>query len=127
MKITQIVMIGLVSAVLSIVLKEKKPEMSLFIGLAAGIIIFLIVLSGILPVINLIEELTAQAHVNQIYLNIVLKILGIAYLTEFASQILKDANETNIASKVEFGGKVLILLQAVPVVKALMELVINII
>lgn len=126
MNIVQIVMLGLVAALLSIILKEQKPELSMMIALVTGLIIFIFAVDKLLPVFDVLKSLSEKAHVDRLYLGIILKIVGIAYITEFTAQILKDADENSIASRVEFGGKVLILLQALPVVTALVDMVLKI-
>lgn len=126
MDIAHIVMLGLIAALLSIVLKEQKPELSMIIALVTGIIIFIFTVDKLLPVLDILKNISEKAHVDKLYLGITLKIVGIAYITEFAAQILKDAEENSIASRVEFGGKVLILLQALPILTALVDTVLNI-
>ena len=60
-----------------------------------------------------------------VYLNTLLKIMGIAYLAEFGSQICRDAGEGVIAGKVEFAGKLLILVMALPLLAAVLETILN--
>lgn len=126
MDIGRIVMLGLVAALLSIVLKKQRPEVSMMIALVTGIIIFIFVVDKLLPVLDILRSLSEKAHIDKLYMGITLKIIGIAYITEFAAQILRDAEENSIASRIEFGGKVLILLQALPILTALIDTVLNI-
>ena len=61
-----------------------------------------------------------------VYIGIVLKILAIAYLSTFCSEICKDAGATSIASKVEFAGKILILALAIPILMAVLNSILQI-
>ena len=127
MEIFQIVAIGIIAAILSVLIKNKKPEIGMYIGLVAGIIIFLFMVPRIQSVIEILGRLSNRINIDSIYLSIVLKIVGIAYIAEFGAQICRDAGEGVIASKIEFAGKILIMVMAVPILVSLMDLIINII
>ena len=57
---------------------------------------------------------------------ILIKITGIAFLTEFGVSICKDSGETAIASKIDLGGKILIISMSIPIITALLETVVRI-
>ena len=80
-------------------------------------------LSGI---ITLLQDLANKTNVSSNFLKILLKITGIAILTEFAVSICKDSGESAIASKVDIGGKVIIISMSIPIIQALLETVIKI-
>ncbi len=125
MEIFQIVAIGLVATILSVLIKNEKPEIGMYISLVAGIIIFLFIVTKLQSVIGILSQLSNKINIDSIYLSIILKIVGIAYIAEFGSQICKDAGEGVMASKIEFAGKVLIMIMAVPILAALMDLIVN--
>lgn len=125
MEIFQIVAIGLVAAVLALLVKNQKPELGIYISLAAGIFIFIFVIAKLQSVIEILNQLTTKMNIEDIYLSTILKIVGIAYIAEFGAQVCKDAGEGVIASKIEFAGKVLIMVMAVPIMVSLMDLIIN--
>lgn len=74
---------------------------------------------------NMLQKMAVQAHVQTIYLETILKIIGIAYIAEFGAQISKDAGQGAIASKIELGGKILILAMAIPILTALIETILG--
>jgi len=76
--------------------------------------------------VNFLQTLSNKANIDIVYLDTVFKILGIAYLTSFCSEICKDAGESSIASKVEFAGKILILTLAIPILMAVMQTILKI-
>jgi len=127
MEIFQIVAIGLIAAILSVLIKNQKPEISIYIGLTTGIFIFIFVATKLQSVIEILNNLVTEINIDDIYLSTILKIVGIAYIAEFGAQVCKDAGEGVIASKIEFGGKVLIMVMAVPILVSLMDLIINIV
>lgn len=92
-----------------------------------GCAIFLFLVDQIYTVISMIEKMAINAKVNLIYVETILKIIGIAYIAEFAAQISKDAGQGSIASKIEMGGKILILAMAVPILTVLIETIIRLI
>lgn len=81
----------------------------------------------IYQIIFMIQKLAANAKVNVIYVETILKIIGIAYIAEFAAQITKDAGQGAIASKIELGGKILILAMAIPILTVMIETIIRLI
>lgn len=63
---------------------------------------------------------------NGQFLGILLKITGIAFLTEFAVSVCKDSGETAIASKVDLGGKVIIIAISIPIISSLLETIVKV-
>ncbi len=125
MDIIQIVGLGLVATILALTIKEQKPIFAFMIALVTGIIIFLFLIGKISEVIRILERMAIQANINMIYLETILKIIGIAYIAEFGAQITRDAGQGAIASKIELAGKVLILVMAVPILTVIIETVIS--
>ncbi|MGF7185826.1 stage III sporulation protein AD [Desulfitispora alkaliphila] len=127
MDILQIVGLGIVATVLIIIVKREKPELATQLSIVVGVIIFLLVLNKIALVVNVLEELASRANINLFYMNTVLKIIGIAYIAEFGAQVCRDAGENAIATKVEFAGKIIVLVLAIPIMVAILESVIRLI
>ncbi|MEW6242730.1 MAG: stage III sporulation protein AD [Bacillota bacterium] len=127
MELVQIIALCLLSIVLLVLLRKERPELAVLLSLAAGTMVFLLILTRIVAVIQFVTELSVRAGVNMVYLTAVLRVIGIAYITEFGAQVCRDANESAIASKVELAGKVLIILVAVPVIRAVLELLMELI
>lgn len=126
MDMMQIAVIGIVATILIAVIKVYRPEIAIQISIVTGIIIFLLILNKISSVIQLLSEYSEKAGIDISYIKILFKIIGIAYITEFGAEICKDAGENSIASKVELAGKVTIIILAVPIITALLDLIIDI-
>lgn len=126
MEIFQIAGIGILATVIVIILKDTRPEFALYISIVTGVIIFSFVLTKLVYVIDVLRVLSTKANMETTYFSTILKIIGIAYITEFSSQISKDAGEGSIAMKIELGGKVLIMVLAIPILLALMDLILKI-
>lgn len=116
---------GLIAAVLLLVVRQKNAEIGALLSIVAGVVIFLAVVTRIGPVLELFRDLADRAQVNLYYINSILKIIGVAYLAEFGAQICRDAAESALAAKIEMAGKVIILVMAVPIVMAVLEIVLR--
>ncbi|MCU9594084.1 stage III sporulation protein AD [Caldibacillus thermolactis] len=127
MDILQIVGIGLVATFLALILKEQKANIAFLLIVFTGCVIFLFLIDQIYMIIQMIERIAINANVNSVYVETILKIIGIAYIVEFASQITKDAGQGSIASKIEMAGKIVILAMAVPILTILIEMIIKMI
>ena len=125
MEIIQIVGLGLSATILLVVLRGQSPQIAFLLSLLVGVFIFIFLLDKIQVVIYLLQRLSVQAGIEMIFLQTILKIIGIAYIAEFAAQIAKDSGEGSIASKIELAGKVLILVLALPIVQRVIETVLN--
>lgn len=126
MDIIKILGIGLISVILVIIIKQYKPEFAVYISLMAGAAIILLVVSKLTGIVSLLTALSDKAGVNKEFLSILLKITGIAILTEFAVSICKDLGESSIANKVDLGGKIIIISISIPIISSLLENVIEI-
>lgn len=127
MNITQIVAFALVSTFIIVLLKQYKSEYAIYASVIAGAILLLFTLSKVGNVIELLESLVDKVGVNKDFFEILLKITGIAYLVEFASNMCKDAGESAISSKVELAGKILIVTMSIPILSTLLETITQII
>lgn len=121
MEIWQIVGLALIVTVISVVLKQIRPEIALQLTILASASIFIMVMSKIKVIVDLLQNLADQANISSYYLFIVLKIVGVAYLAEFGAQICRDAGEGALASKIELAAKVAVIALAIPIIVAITE------
>lgn len=125
MDIVKIAIAGIIAGVLVIAIKQKQPEIAMQVSMVAGLIIFIYVLDYLVTAINYIRDIIMKYNIPYESITIVLKIIGIAYICEFAVQILKDTGEGSIASKVELAGRVLIIVISLPIITSFMNLVLG--
>lgn len=125
MDILQIVGLGIIATILSLVVKEQKPMFSFILATFTGVMIFLFLIGKISDVIRVLEGLAMKANLNIVYLDTILKIIGIAYIAEFGAQVTRDAGQGSIASKIELAGKVLIMVLAIPILSVIIETIIQ--
>jgi stage III sporulation protein AD len=123
--ILQLVGIGLTATVLIAVLRPKAPQFAMLIGMVAGIILLLNVVESMESVIQTLSDLATAAKVDHSFLATVLKIIGIAYIVEFAAQVARDAQEGALAGKIELAGKVGIVILALPIITGVIETLVH--
>lgn len=121
----QIVGLGLIATFLVTILNEHKSNISLLLTIFVGTVIFLFLIDRIQDIFRMVQTLANEAHVQTVYVETILKIIGIAYIAEFGAQISKDAGQGAIAGKIELGGKILILAMAIPILTALIETILS--
>lgn len=119
--------IGFMGGMLALTVKKDKPEFALLISLVCAIIIAFEVIKGVGNVMGQIDRIIVQCGIDIMYLEVSLKAMGIAYVSQFAAEILRDGGEGAIASKVEMAGKVAILIITVPVLGALLEMCLKVV
>ena len=126
MEILKVVSFALAALFIFVLLGERKKELAVLISIIAGAIIFLALIDKLSDIISFIGTIADKANIDTVYIGIVLKILALAYLSTFCSDICKDAGATSIASKVEFAGKILILALAIPILMAVLNSILQI-
>ncbi|ADL51670.1 stage III sporulation protein AD [Clostridium cellulovorans] len=127
MEITKIVAIALISTFIIIFLKAvKREDLATTISIIVGVSIFFVVIAKLSSLINFLHTIALKANIDYTYLTTVLKIMGIAYLTSFCSDICKEAGAGNIASKVELSGKVFILILTIPIFMGVLDSILEI-
>lgn len=123
MNIIAITGLGITAAALSSVIRRSNSEYGLMLSLCASLLILGAVIAALSPVISLIEELTLLSETENGYISILMKALVICYITQLAADCCRDSGEASIASKVEFAGKIAVLLVAVPLYEGIIEII----
>ena len=124
--VIKIMGIGLLALIIIVILKQYKPEFAIYVSMIAGVLILVLAIQKLTGIINLLQSLANKTYINKSFLSILLKITGIAFITEFAVSICSDAGEKAIASKIEIESKVIIIAMSIPIITSLLELVIEI-
>lgn len=125
MDIFKIIGIGLVGGFLSMTVKGFRREFSVMIGVATAVCILFGIADTLGSVITAFGELTQKSGIDVKYFTIVVKVIGVAYITQFASEVLRDGGEGAVAMKVELAGKVFILGLTLPILTSFLEVCIN--
>lgn len=119
----QIAAIGLAGTLLSLAVRSYRPEFSVYISIACGIILFMTVIAQFSDILSVVSDVFSRSGYANSYFPVLLKILAIAYLTDLISQVCRDAGENGIASKTEMAGKIFILYVSLPVFTSILSMI----
>ncbi len=119
--IIQISMLGIGAVVLALLLKQQKSEYALYLSLTAVILILIFSINRLQVVMDTIQKMEQYTGIDVAMLKILIKLMGITYVAEFASGICKDAGFSAIGSQIEMFAKFSIMAVSVPVLLTLLE------
>ena len=110
---------GFITLIVTVILKEYRREYAFMAVLIGGAIILYMSFDTLTGVIVFLNELSRKSNTQ--FIEILLKITGISILTEYAVSICKDSGESSIASKIDFGGKMLVISISIPIISSTLE------
>ena len=119
MKLTAV---GVTAVVLSAVLRKNTPELALLLALAAGLWMLALAADGLGAAVELMKELARQAGLSEALLEPVMKTVALSILTKLTVELCRSAGEGGVAAFVETAGMVLALAAALPLVRAVAQL-----
>ena len=123
MQILKVVGVGLIGALVAGLLRNEKSELYIFAVIAGGALILIVVLSSMTEVITEFGMLVGKSGVDESLFAGVLKIIGVGYITEYASAICNDYGVSSIANKLQLAGKVSIFFMTMPVLSNLVDVI----
>ena len=126
MNFLQIVAIGIISAMLISLLKQSKPEIAILLGVAVGIIVIILVVDELYEIILSFYNIAEVSGIAGDVFALLLKIVGIGYIAEFSSSVCADSGCKSIGEKILFAAKVVIMIMALPIIKDLFMLIVEI-
>lgn len=112
---------------MALTVKQYRPELAIGVSILTAAAILFMCIPYLASVLVMFENIADESGIESEYIKTVIKIIGTAYIFQFASDICKDAGETSVANKLELGGKIIIIVLSMPILYAILELVNNII
>ncbi|EJY55925.1 stage III sporulation protein AD [Alicyclobacillus hesperidum URH17-3-68] len=125
MHIFQLVGIGLTATVLATILRQHSPQFATLISIFAGAVLLWMVVHSLTGVVQELRGMATDAKISQTFLTTVLKIIGIAYIVEFAAQVARDAGESALGGRIELAGKVGIVVLALPIFTDVVQTIVH--
>jgi len=113
------------ATIVIVVLREQRAEWALLIRIGVGVALFLLLVPDLAQLLSSLIKLSELAQISGTYVALLLKVIGIAYLTMFVAHIAYDANEVGTGWRIELAGKVVILLLAVPLIASIAETILK--
>lgn len=125
MDILKIAAVGIIGAVAAVTVKNWRPELAATVSIAAGIVLLFGIAGNFLEILYRFDKILTECGIAQEYVGLVIKLIGITYITKFACELCRDCGENAIAVKIELAGKTTVMILAVPVLMSFLELVID--
>ena len=123
MEILKISAFALIATIVIVLIKQEKKEIGVTISIFAAVLIAVYGIVKLEDIVNLTFDLSKNAGVNAKYLEIILKVVGIAYIIELTKDVCVDSGETALAGKVEMAGKILIVSSTLPIISGIVEVI----
>ncbi|MCI9532787.1 MAG: stage III sporulation protein AD [Lachnospiraceae bacterium] len=121
MDIVKIAAFGIAGTLLGILLKGQKKEYELFVTLGVSLCIFYFIMSKLELVLSVVNQMQEYVSLDTSYIAILVKMIGITYVSEFSANLCKDAGYQAVAGQIEMFGKLSILVISMPVLLVLLE------
>lgn len=115
--------IAIISSGLIILLKQYKSEYAFAATVVSGIVILSYLIISSADIFEKIEKFFYYGNLNSGDFTILIRCLGICILTKTASEMCRDFGQGSIASKVDFAGKIFILIAAAPLFEKILEII----
>lgn len=125
MNILSICVLAVVAVIIIVMLKPKNGEIALMLGIACSVIILLAIFTQVTQVIETVNNIIAASEISTSYVVILLKVIGICLITEFAVNTCKDAGSQSLASNVSLAGKIMVTLTALPLYSDILNTVLS--
>ena len=127
MEFAKIIVLGIILSVLTVLLKNIKPEYSLICVIVGSIILVMYILSGVQSIFEYFKTIVDRTGVDNVMFSTLLKIIGVGYLIEFSASICNDSGNSSIADKIVLAGKILIFSMGLPIITNLFNLILELI
>lgn len=124
--IIKIVAIGLITCIATIVIKPIRSDYSIFVAIAGGLIIIFLIINYLTGIFGAFKGLVGLSGVDSGLYSLLIKIIGIGYLIEFAAGICADTGNSSLGDKILLGGKIVIMVLALPIVMNIINIIMEI-
>lgn len=124
--IFKIIGLALIITVAVIVVKQTKPELAMLVGVAGSILLFFYIIDLLEQVFGIFSYVLESTNLDSELFIVLLKIIGVGYLTEFSANICSDSGNSAVASKIMLAGKLVIFILAIPIIKSLIDIIVGI-
>ncbi|MBR5498185.1 MAG: hypothetical protein IKV76_09430 [Clostridia bacterium] len=114
---TVVAAVAITASVIYLIVKKSAPEFAIIAEICAVVLVILFVYPYICDIVDFCSEL----ETDNSYLKLLLRITGVAVITQFSADLCKDSGMCALSSKVEFAGKTVMLVMSLPIIEALFE------
>ena len=125
MDIIAVIGVGILGTILSVTVKNHRPELGIGVSVVVGVVIFFGVAKGLQGVVSGMYSLCEKVGVDVAFFKVVIKVIAIAYITQFAAELCRDSGEGAIAKKLEMAGKTAVIAAMMPIIKNLLDVIVD--
>lgn len=118
-----VAVVGVVAVLLAVQVKALKPEYGIYMSLAVCLVLFSAIGGRLELIVEELNQIQSYVKLDAGYLGVLMKMAGITYIAELASDLCKDAGYQAVAGQIELFGKLALLSASMPVILALLETV----
>lgn len=123
MDIIKIAAVGIITAVCAMLLRDTKSELAVLVTVAGGCIILLMVLDSFLGIFVALKNLMERAGIGGQIFSLLIKIIGIGYITDFSAGLVEETGAKSLADKIVLAGKVVIMVLSLPILIKLFDII----
>lgn len=123
MEIFRIIGVGIITAITALVVRQVKPEISVIISITGGILMLILIANSLTSVFETFNSVIEKSGLTKGLFSTILKIVGVGYIAEFSASLCQDAGANSVADKILLGGKIVILVLALPIVTNIIEII----
>lgn len=117
----QLISLAFIAMFLALILKEQNAMFSFLVVFVAGLFILFLLLDSLHSIFSSVIQLSGRLNIEEPYIVLMMKLIGVAYIAEISAQLMKDAGFQALSYKIEVSGKILIITMAMPIITALIE------
>ncbi|KIR04021.1 Stage III sporulation protein AD [Lachnospiraceae bacterium TWA4] len=117
----KVALVGVITALFTLWFKGQRPEYGVYLGLGASILLLLSILGQMSQILEFIKQLQDDIGIQTYYIKLLVKMIGITYLAEFASDVCKDCGCQTLSGQITIYGKFILLGLSLPVVQTLLS------
>lgn len=119
----QVIGISVCGLLLTVLLRDYNKTVSMIVMLATALIIFIYAADGISGIFGYIAEISSGAESAAEYIKLMMKVLGITLITQFVSDMCRDAGENTLANQTETAAKIIVVLMVLPLFESVLNII----
>ncbi len=113
--------VGIAGVLLALQIKQARPEYAVYLSVVTGVFLLIMAAQRLEVVVESVRLIQSSISIQSSYIQVLLKIIGITYISEFAADICRDAGYSAVAGQIGIFAKLSILAVSMPIVTALLE------
>lgn len=121
--ILKIIAVGLITCVATLIVRPIRSDFSIIIAIVGGLIILFMIVNYLSTVFDSLKNIINFTGLNSSLYTLLLKIIGVGYLVEFTASICSDTGNSSLGDKVLLGGKIIIMVMAMPIIMSILEII----